>query len=219
MIRRLRKAGISWVCIHGRTREQRKSETKECNFDIIRSVKANIKDIPVFANGGCETLEDVYKCLEYTKCDAYMAAESLLGNPAMFLSKAEQPHPMIMTQDYLEMCKKYKSVTRHMIRGHVFKLLYRELTICTTIRCNVGVLREPYLHLVCEKICTHRQQIGENNFEKLLVLAKPWYFRFRNHHMVLQAEKTQLLEYLVKQIDLFDPSNLTSENVVSVINQ
>ncbi|ETO02382.1 dihydrouridine synthase, partial [Reticulomyxa filosa] len=85
MVKRLRKAGASWICVHGRTREQRKSESKACNFDIIRVIKAQVQDIPIFANGGCEVIEDVEQCLQYTKCDGYMAAESLLSNPAMFL--------------------------------------------------------------------------------------------------------------------------------------
>ncbi|ETO30722.1 hypothetical protein RFI_06397 [Reticulomyxa filosa] len=220
MVTRLRDAGAAWLCVHGRTREQRKSETKQCNFEIIRVVKEHIRDIPIFANGGCETLEDVQKCLEYTKCDAYMAAESLLGNPAMLLSKEAQPHPLTITQDYIDMCKKYKSVTRHMIRGHVFKLLYRELAICTQVRRDVGCLREPYLYTVCDEIREHKKKIGEDNFDKLLQLTTRWYQRFRkDEDPPSEGDKTLLLEHIVAQIDALSEDTLTPSAVATIIHK
>lgn len=84
MCKNLEKCGIALLAVHGRTRFEKKQSQSGCNWDIIKRIK-NELNIPVFANGGCETLNQVEKCLEYTNCDGYMAAEPLLCNPAMFL--------------------------------------------------------------------------------------------------------------------------------------
>lgn len=41
-------------------------------------------NIPVIANGGIGTFEDIKKCLEHTGCDGIMSAEAILEYPALF---------------------------------------------------------------------------------------------------------------------------------------
>ena len=84
MCQNLEKCGIALLAVHGRTRFEKKQSQHGCNWDIIKKIKKSL-NIPVFANGGCQTLMQVKKCLQYTKCDGYMAAEPLLCNPAMFM--------------------------------------------------------------------------------------------------------------------------------------
>ena len=87
MCLRLRASGLSLLTVHGRTIAAKKQDTALCDWRLIRRIKRAL-DIPVFANGGCETRQDVLRCLQATQCDGYMAAESLLANPAMFLDES-----------------------------------------------------------------------------------------------------------------------------------
>lgn len=55
---RIQASGCSVLTIHGRTKEQNKERMGKTNWDIIKKLKETLK-IPVIANGGIETLEDV----------------------------------------------------------------------------------------------------------------------------------------------------------------
>lgn len=88
MCRRLEQSGCSIITVHGRTVQCKKDKTGDCDFEVITAIKSGV-NIPIFANGGCETMSEVMDCLSTTKCDGYMAAESLLTNPAMFHIESE----------------------------------------------------------------------------------------------------------------------------------
>lgn len=92
--RRLEAAGASAVCVHGRTREQKSFKTGSADWASIARVKACLR-VPVIANGGVETYEDVEACLRATGADAVMSAEALLENPTLFV------HPPVYDPDYL----------------------------------------------------------------------------------------------------------------------
>eukprot|EP01084_Bolivina_argentea_P164287 285638_1 len=143
--KRLRLNGISILTVHGRTLNSKKNKTGKCNFKLISKIK-QIMDIPVFANGGCENINDVINCLKITGCDGYMAAESILSNPSMFITENKSNlKPFKIANDYINYCKlcKYKKnwIIRNKyvaIKGHLFKILYRELTIFQEIRNKLG---------------------------------------------------------------------------------
>lgn len=81
------KAGASVLTIHGRTREEKGQAVGECDWDTIRRVKEHFarKDIPIpiIANGGVETLDDIHRCIAITGVDAVMTSEGILENPAL----------------------------------------------------------------------------------------------------------------------------------------
>lgn len=81
-------AGASVLTIHGRTRDEKGCFVGACDWDMIRRIKEHFAKkeipIPIIANGGIENLDDVLRCLEYTKADAVMTSEAILENPAIF---------------------------------------------------------------------------------------------------------------------------------------
>lgn len=76
--KKLEKAGVSAIAIHGRTRAQ--MYRGHADWDIIKEVKAAV-NIPVIGNGDIKTPEDAKRMLEYTNCDAIMIGRALMGNP------------------------------------------------------------------------------------------------------------------------------------------
>ena len=67
-------AGASALTIHGRTREEKGQLVRECDWDMIRRIKAHFAGrVPVIANGGIETFEDVHRCIDVAKVDGVRA--------------------------------------------------------------------------------------------------------------------------------------------------
>lgn len=74
-------SGVSWVAVHGRTREQYYSGTAD--WEVIRQVKEAVK-IPVIGNGDIFHAQDAARMLEETGCDGVMVARGAKGNPWIF---------------------------------------------------------------------------------------------------------------------------------------
>lgn len=116
----LEKTGIKVLTVHGRTKEQNKETTGNCNWDAIKLIKSSLS-IPVIANGGIECYNDLQRCFDYTKCDAIMSAEKLLENPSIFTGEVYNIDQIAL--QYLDLCKKYKTDI-FFARAHLFKFLY-----------------------------------------------------------------------------------------------
>jgi tRNA-dihydrouridine synthase 1 len=71
----LQEAGADLLTVHGRTKEMNKTAVRECDWKIIRQIKQRLK-IPVLANGGIETFEDIESCLKITQADGVMSSEA-----------------------------------------------------------------------------------------------------------------------------------------------
>jgi tRNA-dihydrouridine synthase 4 len=65
LCRRAEHAGVSFISVHGRTRQQR---CEPVNLDAIRLAKDCVQ-VPVYANGDCKSLEDALRIAEYTGVD------------------------------------------------------------------------------------------------------------------------------------------------------
>ena len=132
LVKKLEDLGISVLTVHGRTKEQKSQKCGKCNWDAIKEIKKLVK-IPVIANGGLGTFEDIDKCFEYTGCDCVMSGEKLIEMPTFFSKKLYDINDIAL--EYCDIWKKYKpnnqinKVHMSQIRGHMFKFFY--------IACNM----------------------------------------------------------------------------------
>ena len=98
---RAQAAGVSWICVHGRTKQQNDSEP--VNLEAIKAVKEAVS-VPVIGNGGLMNMRGVERMREETGVDGVMAANGLLKNPAMFLGYESTPSDCI--HDWMDLsCK------------------------------------------------------------------------------------------------------------------
>jgi len=58
----MESAGVSWITVHGRTKDQR---YQPVNLEAVRMIRENL-NIPVIANGDIKSLEDVEHIREVT---------------------------------------------------------------------------------------------------------------------------------------------------------
>ena len=79
----LQAAGASVLTVHGRTKENIKDSVGPSDWAAIAAIKRALH-IPVIANGGVASHEDVRRCLEETGVDAVMSAEGVLAFPYLF---------------------------------------------------------------------------------------------------------------------------------------
>lgn len=133
----LQKAGCDMLTVHGRTKEMNKTAVREVNWDIIRRIKEQLT-IPVIANGGIETYEDIARCVNATGCDGVMSSEGLLENPALFATTRNAPGVntsfMELARQYLTYAKLYPPATGKIVRAHLFKILFQDLCVHSDLR-------------------------------------------------------------------------------------
>lgn len=168
-------SGVDLITVHGRTLHENKTKVRHCNWDSIHDAKSIIqkyhheKGIPIIANGGIETYQNVVDCLKYTKANAVMSSESLLENPGLFnynmihhsqeqeqQQQQSQLSPREIFQQQIRYCHEYLDLcilfpplpgslgkmggSFNVIRSHLFKILYRYLEEHSDLRT---LLAEP----------------------------------------------------------------------------
>lgn len=79
---RFQAAGVSVLCLHGRTNTHSEHEDA-ADWVAIRAVKMALH-IPVIANGSIQSCSDALDCLKYTGADAVMSGTGLLRTPSLF---------------------------------------------------------------------------------------------------------------------------------------
>lgn len=87
MCQKLEAARVSFVTVHGRTKDQR---SEPVNLEAIRNVKDALR-IPVVANGDVTSLQEADRVYRATGTNGVMAARGLLENPAMFQGAEHTP--------------------------------------------------------------------------------------------------------------------------------
>lgn len=74
------RAGVSWISVHGRTKDQR---AQPVNLEAIQTIKDSVS-CPVVANGDVRSLDDANRVADVTGVNGVMAARGILQNPAMY---------------------------------------------------------------------------------------------------------------------------------------
>ena len=73
--------GVSWVTIHGRTRNQ--AYRGRADWDYITEVK-NKSPLPIIGNGDLNTAQKAFELLKKSGCDGVMIGRGCLKNPWIF---------------------------------------------------------------------------------------------------------------------------------------
>lgn len=123
MAKQIEAAGCSILTVHGRTKEQNKDAVGACDWEIIKLIKQELT-IPVFANGGIYSWEDVQRCLVETGVDGVMSSEALLENPALFSGQILDLDDLAL--EYMQLAKVHNARLGE-LKGHLFKLLHTGL--------------------------------------------------------------------------------------------
>ena len=76
----MQEAGADFITIHGRTRSQMYSGNAD--WAKIKDLKENV-DIPVFANGDINSIDDAIKCLELSGANGVAIGRGALGDPTL----------------------------------------------------------------------------------------------------------------------------------------
>lgn len=122
-------AGCSLLTIHGRTKEEKKQKTGDCDWETIRLIREAV-NVPVIANGGIGCAADVERCLATTKCEGVMSSEAVLENPALFSGDTAfsgltpLQRQLRLAREYLDLADKYPPRSLKIVKKHVIQFLF-----------------------------------------------------------------------------------------------
>jgi hypothetical protein len=171
------------LTIHGRTREEKGHKVGSCDWEMIKRIRKHFEGrVPIFANGGIETFDDVQKCLDATECEGVMVSEAILENPTLFANNrnidtpnsSEKLTQLDITEEYLAFCRKYPEMYHFkMVRSHIMKMMHRYFCKHTELRDRCA-----RVHSIdeLEEICKECRLVMEEDSK----YTYSWYQRHRN---------------------------------------
>ena len=167
-IQRLCATGIDFLTVHGRDLTENKTTVRGVHRERLRAAvrTAHALHVPVVANGGVETAADLDFVRRTTGAAAVMSSEALLERPSLFAKANNNNAPEMTTpprerfdelvglaEDYLQWCRYAPPLpgvlgatggSFTVVRGHLFKFLYRYWNDHTDLRDELANSREHY---------------------------------------------------------------------------
>ena len=180
--KKLEELGICMLTVHGRTKEEKKHLIGDTDWDIIKEIKNSLK-IPVVANGGIGIFEDIERCLEFTKCNGVMSAESILEYPALFDYNNGKLFDMDdLINEYLDCVEKYEDQP-NLVKSHLFKMLYTAFQVFHDLRDKLGKSRE------LKDFKAIAKEVRERRKGWSLEKKVGWYYRYWKNGKEITKEK------------------------------
>ena len=197
LVRKLEDLGINVLTVHGRTKEQKSQQCGKCNWDAIKEIKKIVK-IPVIANGGLGTFEDIDKCFEYTGCDCVMSGEKLIEMPTFFSKKLYDINDIAL--EYCDIWKKYKpnkinKTHLSQIRGHMFKFFYTACNMYPEYNQKLGLSQS------LDEVIDIAKKIKELMKEVKLEDKYGWYMRHRKDENKEEKENKEKIDDKKEKVD------------------
>mmetsp|Transcript_20198 Transcript_20198/g.65056 ORF Transcript_20198/g.65056 Transcript_20198/m.65056 type:complete len:426 (-) Transcript_20198:46-1323(-) len=127
LCRRLADAGVASICVHGRTKAMKGQLVGEADWAAIATIRRALdRNIPIIANGGVESFDDVEKCLAATEASAVMISEAALSDPRV-LGGTSTKRKVDVAAEYLEIASSKVAIDSTKLaeaRGHLVKILF-----------------------------------------------------------------------------------------------
>ena len=214
LVRKLEDLGIDILTVHGRTKEQKAQNCGKCNWDAIKEIKKLVK-IPVIANGGLQSFEDIDKCLEYTGCDCVMSGEKMIEMPTFFSKKMYDINDIAL--EYCDIWKKYrpnimnKKTQMSQIRGHMFKFLYTACNMYPEYNQKIALTQ------TVDEIIEIAKEMKDKMKNVKMEDKYGWYMRYRkkekSHH-----DKNKLEDKKEEDNEGNNDGEQKEENKIQIIN-
>lgn len=221
-IPRLVETGIHFLTIHGRTLEENKTKVGAIHTDRMRlAIEAAHRvdpSFPVVANGGMETYTDVQHILQATGAFAAMSSEALLETPDIFCPESlhldslqRMERQFFFARQYLHYCatvappvpgvlgaSKYHGGSFTVIRGHLFKFLYRYLNEHVDLRDKLAGERTaetiPDAMALIDQLYERYVHLSDDQFQ-ILASSSPeatWYRRHRKPGRTVHQKQVRI---------------------------
>ena len=117
MCRRMQAIGVDFIAIHGRTVKERNSPV---HVDVLKTINDSLQ-IPVIANGGVKSHEQIAAFRRKTSCAGVMIADACLTNPAIF---AHDPLPVdAVIQDWMNLYQSDRTLSFANFHNHTLWMI------------------------------------------------------------------------------------------------